>query len=56
MSIVAMLIPSPVPMFLTIAAFTARRAIAFASSRVRSLRYSSSKRPYATGEPLPVVT
>ena len=51
-----MLIPSPVPMFLTIAAFTARRAIAFASPRVSPSRYSSSKTPYATGEPLPVVT
>ena len=28
----------------------------FASSSVKSLLYSSSKRPYATGEPLPVVT
>jgi hypothetical protein len=53
---IAMLIPSPVPMFLTIAAFTALRAIFFASSIVRSGLYSSSNKPYATGEPLPVVT
>ncbi|MDC8452785.1 MAG: hypothetical protein LV477_07730, partial [Candidatus Nitrosotalea sp.] len=56
MSIIATLIPSPVPMFLVIAAFTALRAIIFPSSTVRPSRYSLSNRPYATGEPLPVVT
>jgi 20S proteasome alpha/beta subunit len=43
-----MFIPSPVPMFLTIAAFTALRAIFFASSTVRSFLYSSSSKPYVT--------
>ena len=52
----AMLIPSPVPIFLVMAALTARNATTFASSSDKSLLHSSSNRPYATGEPLPVVT
>ncbi len=56
LSIKAILIPSPVPIFLVIAAFTAFKAITLASSRVRFSLNSSSSKPYATGEPLPVVT